>query len=87
MAMAKNGYITAYTARSTEKLNLNENGNIAQETDDVASTKTISMPGLNPANDLTTNHNVIKLFYDIAGGNTDKFSNKFTVSWNALSVE
>lgn len=84
MGMAKTGYITAYTGKSTEKLNLNADGNIAQQGETVASTKRITMQGLNPNNDLTTNHNVIKLFYDIAGGYTDELSNKFTVTWEAL---
>lgn len=84
MAMAKTGYITAYAGKATEKLNLNDEGYIAQEDDTVAATKTITMPGLNPDNDLETNHNVISLFYDIVGGYTDELSNKFTVTWQAL---
>lgn len=86
MAMAKAGYITAYTAKSTEKLDLNEDGNIAQAGDAIAGVKRITMPGLNPENDLTTNHNVIKLFYDIVGGTTDELSNKFTITWEALGA-
>lgn len=84
MGMAKTGYITAYAGKATEKLNLNRDGNIAQEGETVASTKRITMPGLNPENNLETNHNVIQLFYDIVGGYTDELSNKFTVTWEAL---
>lgn len=84
MGMAKAGYVTAYTGKATEKLNLNDEGMIAQEDDAVAATKRITMPGLNPENDLTTNHNVIELFYSIVGGYTEELSNKFTITWEAL---
>ena len=63
---------------------MNDEGYIAQEDDTVAATKRITMPGLNPDNDLATNHNVISLFYDIVGGYTDELSNKFTITWEAL---
>lgn len=84
MAMTREGYVTAYTAKTSEKVNLNEDGNIAQEQDVVAGSKRITMNGLNTANTLTTNHNVMALFYGIVGGYTDKLSNKFTITLDAI---
>lgn len=84
MAMEKKGYITAYAGKATEKLELNEDGNIKQAGETVAAVKRVNMPGLNPDNDLEVNHNVFAFFYDIVGGYTDELSNKFTVTWEAL---
>lgn len=84
MGIAKQGYITAYAGKATELLDLDADGNIRQAGEAVDSQKRITMQGLNPENNLTVNHNVIKLFYDIVGGSTEELSNKFTVTWEAL---
>lgn len=84
MAIAKSGYVTAYSGVATEKITLNQNGTIAMAGQVVAGAKKVTMKNLNADNDLTDNHTVIKAFYDLLLGSTLVGTNKFTVSWEAV---
>lgn len=79
--LAKEGYKNTISGRATEKINLNENGYIAQDGEAIAGAKSFSLNGLDAGNNFTKNHNVILAFMKFAGGYTDSQSAKFAVTW------
>lgn len=81
MGLPKTGYAEAKTGRSSEKLELNSDGMIAQDGEMVAGVANFSLTGLNASNSFQTNHNIIDFFVNLATGSTDSLSNKFSVSW------
>lgn len=80
MALAKDGYTSAVTGRVSEKMYLNEDGQIAQEGETIAGQKNFSL-SVNAGNNLTTNQAVINAFMAFVGGQTDSLSDKFSVTW------
>lgn len=81
MGLAKTGYDDAIRGTMSEKINLNANGQIAQDGETIAGTKRLSFSNANAANNLTTNNNIVAAFLDFAKGSSDTLSNKFAVTW------
>lgn len=83
MGLSKTGYETAIRGRTSEKVPLNEDGNIAQAGEAIAGNQQFSINAINADNNLSSNHNIIQAFMDFVGGQPDQYTNKMTVSWEA----
>lgn len=82
LALAKDGYSNAIKGTTSQKINLREDGTIAQDGDTIAGSKRISINTANASNSATTNQNIFRAFLDFVGnGSTDTLTNKFQVSW------
>lgn len=81
MAMVKSGYRDAYRGTTKAKLGYNAEGNIAQAGEVVEKTKYFSVNTVNTDNGLAENQEVINLFIQLAGGETDSLTNQMTVNW------
>ena len=81
MAMSKTGYVDAQRGTTKAKVDLNEDGQIAQPGDAVAGTKYFTINQVNPENSLVQNTKVIDLFIGFANGSADSLSNKMSVTW------
>lgn len=82
MSLAKEGYSNAIKGTMSEKVNLREDGTIAQDGEIAYGAKRISFNSANAANSATTNHNIVRAFLDFMGSpGSDSISNKFAVTW------
>lgn len=84
MALAKQGYKSAQQGTAIVKVNLDENGNIAQSGDDLKSTKNFNFTYANAENGLTENASLATVFFEnFLGGSYESASQSFRVTWVA----
>lgn len=79
--LGKEGYRDALQSKTSVKVNLNENGNIAQENELVAGSRTFQINTANPNNSLADNNKLLNFFIGLAGGTINETTNKAIVTW------
>lgn len=82
--MVKIGYKDALQGTASVKVNINADGNIAQDGDTIVGTKTFNFTTTNADNSLEQNESVTKLFIaTFLGGSYLPATQTFKVTWQA----
>lgn len=81
MSMQKAGYINAARGTTKVKVNVNEDGNIAQRGEAVAGVKSFAISAANAENGLVQNTQLLDFFIGLVGGTADANTNKMIVTW------
>lgn len=84
MAFPKTGYKSKYVSNTDVKVNLNAEGNFAQEGEAVAGQKRYTLKGAKIENSLEQNTVLLEAFLGIVGAGQDSLSNRASVTWEAI---
>ena len=82
MGLARTGYSDANQGSTRVKYMVNEDGQIAQSDETIASTAYYRISSANPLNSLQDNQKLLNFFIsELAGGTTDSSTNTASVTW------